>query len=605
VLNPDLRHLLTDGLRPPTGWRIDAAIATTYTLDLTSLLLAPLSMAAYDQSEGGIEGAAPHELLEAIRRYAERTTVFCQAGGIHVPSTYRKLTVFAEDSVVEVAPPPGRVFHPKVWLLRFTNPAGAFTHRLLVLSRNLTGDRSWDTVLMTEEDASLPGQMPATPTADFINALTEMTVRPLSDSRRELLEDMARTVRGRSFGVPKPFTAGHLMAIGTGAQDGWPVPAQVDRCVVISPFLDVGTIRRLPAGSTIVSRPEAFDRVGAAVLDGHDLRVLQPHADAPEDEIDFATDDAGANGTSRPFEVKSGLHAKVLAWDIGDSSRLLTGSANATSAAFGGNIEFGVLLEGRPGTGGAAAILKDSDKETGFSRLLQPYVAKDQPEADLEFDLEREIEEFHVALAAGGAAVHVSSADDGAFALRLTFARQPAAVGHTWVRPVTLRPADDRPMEDETTWEGRGYNDVTPFIALRTRLERDGVSVERASVIRADLFGAPDDRARRVLRELLKRVEDVLRYLALLLQDPSLDDVAGQMLSATNDDDAGGSARWAILDDLVLLEPLVRAYARGDDSLDRVERLLDDLRDDDGKLPELGPDFHMLWQVLVAAKETR
>src|SRR4051794_29808751 len=138
VLNPDGRHLLTDALRPPTGWRLDVAVATTYTLDLTSLLLAPLSMAAYDHAEEGIDNAAPHELLEAIRRYAERTTVFCQAGGIHVPSTYRKLVVFAEQSVVEVAPPVGRTFHPKIWVLRFTNAAGAITHRLLCLSRNLT-----------------------------------------------------------------------------------------------------------------------------------------------------------------------------------------------------------------------------------------------------------------------------------------------------------------------------------------------------------------------------------------------------------------------------------------------------------------------------------
>lgn len=603
MLNPDIRHLLTDGLRPPTGWRIDAAIATTYTLDLTSLLLAPLSMAAYDHSEGGIEGAAPHELLEAIRRYAERTTVFCQAGGIHVPSTYRKLTVFAEDSVVEVAPPPGRVFHPKMWLLRFTNPAGEFTHRLLVLSRNLTGDRSWDTVLMTEEDASLPGQMPAEPAADFIDALTGMTVRPLSDSRRELVEDMARTVRDRSFGVPKPFTAGHLEAMGTTPGDAWPVPARANRCVVVSPFLDVGTVRRLPTGTTIVSRPEAFDRVGAAILAGHDLRVLQPHADASEDEIDAASDDAGTDEPTRPFEVKSGLHAKVLAWDTGDSSRVLIGSANATSAAFGGNIEFGVLLEGRPGTGGAAAILKDSDKETGFSRLLQPYVAKKQPDADTEFDLEREIEEFHVALAAAGATIHVSASDGGAFGLRLSLTRRPELVGQTWVRPVTLKPAEDRPLGAETTWDGRGYSDITPFIAVRTRLERDGLAVERASAIRADLIGAPEDRARLVLRELLKNVEDVLRYLALLLQDPSLDGVAGQLLTAVNE--TSTTARRAILDDLVLMEPLVRAYARGDDSLDRVGRLLDDLRDDNGLLPELGPDFHTLWQVLVAAKETR
>ena len=353
---------------------------------------------------------------------------------------------------------------------------------------------------------------------------------------------MARTVRGRSFGVPRPFTAGHLMAMGVAQEDTWPVPAIADRCVVISPFLDVGTIRRLPAGTTIVSRPEAFDRVGATVLDGHDLRVLQPHADATEEDIDAGTeDDPTAAGTSRPFEVKSGLHAKVLAWDIGDSSRLLTGSANATSAAFGGNIEFGVMLAGRPGTAGAAAILKDSDKETGFSRLLQPYVAKDQPEADLEFDLEREIEEFHVALAAAGAAVHVEGAEDGAFALRLAFARQPVEVGRTWVRPVTLKPSDDRPLGDETTWEGRGYNDVTPFIAVRTRLERDGVSVERASAIRADLIGAPEDRARRVLARAPQASRGRPALPGPAPPGPEPRRRRRPAPHATNDDDEGGS----------------------------------------------------------------
>ena len=88
------------------------------------MLLAPLAMAAYDQAEEGIENAAPPTLLESIRRHADHTTVLCQAGGIHVPSTYRKLTVFAEEVIVEVAPPPGRMFHPKIWVLRFANADG-------------------------------------------------------------------------------------------------------------------------------------------------------------------------------------------------------------------------------------------------------------------------------------------------------------------------------------------------------------------------------------------------------------------------------------------------------------------------------------------------
>jgi hypothetical protein len=600
VLNPDVRHLLTDALRPPTGWRLDAAVATTYTLDINTLLLAPLSMAAYDQADQGIDNAATHELLEAIRRYADRTTIFCQAGGIHVPSTYRKLTVFAEDSIVEVAPPAGRVFHPKIWVLRFTNAADQFTHRLVCLSRNLTGDRSWDTVLSTEEDRSAASQMSADPAAGFLEDLLTMSVRPVPTAREILVSSIAESLRGRALAVPTPFTAGSLRPLGTARGEPWAMPATADRCLVISPFLDVSTVRRIPAGSTIVSRPDTFDRLGARALDGHNLLVLQPHAEAPPEEMEDEAEDE--DQTDRPLEVKTGLHAKVLAWDTGSASILLTGSANATSAAFGGNVEFGVVLSGPASKCGAAAILKDTEKETGLLRLLQPYTPSADPTPDDAYELEREIEEFHIALAAKKPEYRVASLDDG-YVARLAWEEVPVVLGQTWVRPITLKKEYDRALAADNVWQGLGHSDLTPFLSVRTRLERNGVTVEQSSAIRAELVGAPDDRARRVLRDLLSHVEDVLRYLALLLKDPGIDDVAGAILDATNDEPSG-TPPWdnnGWYDDLVVLEPLVRAFARDDGSLTRVQRLLDDLRDDDGKLPDLGTDFEALWQIVSGA----
>ncbi|MBD3947559.1 phospholipase D family protein [Nocardioides ganghwensis] len=601
MLNPDVRHLLTDALRPPHGWRIDAAIATTYTLDINSLLLAPLSMAAYDQVDNGIEGAAPHELLEAIRRYAERTVVFCQAGGIHVPSTYRKLTVFAEDTVVEVVPPPGRVFHPKIWVLRFTNITGEFTHRFVCLSRNLTGDRCWDTVLSTDEDPSATHQMSAEPAASFLEELVDLSVRDVPLARAALVRHVAGTLRDRRFAVPSPFTEGTLLPFGTPGGAAWPLPVRADTSAVISPFLDVTTVRKLPAGTTIVSRPDTFDRLGADALAGFDTRVLQPHADAPPDDLDG--DEESEDGDTRAWEVKTGLHAKVFAWDVAREATLLTGSANATSAAFGGNIEFGVLLTGPTSSCGAAAILKDDDKQTGFTRLLQPYQASADPQPDLTFDLEREIEEFHVALAGARPSLTVSSTGEE-YDARLELESRPVDPGQTWVRPITLKPQLDRSLDSSTSWRGLAHADITPFVAVRTRVERDGVVVEKSSALRVDLIGAPEDRARRVLRELLSRVEDILRYLALLLKDPGIDDITSALLDATNDEPAGDH-RWggSWVDDLILLEPLVRAAARDDDSIDRVKSLMDDLRDADGALPDLGEDFEALWHVVVAAKE--
>ncbi len=107
TLTPETRVLLTDALRPPAGYRVEIAVGTTYSLNLTALLLAPLSFALFDQANSDEIGAVdPIRLLEAVRRYAEHTTVFCQAGGIHVPSNYRSILTFVEDSVLEVMPPP-------------------------------------------------------------------------------------------------------------------------------------------------------------------------------------------------------------------------------------------------------------------------------------------------------------------------------------------------------------------------------------------------------------------------------------------------------------------------------------------------------------------
>lgn len=611
MLNPDTRHLLTDALRPPTGHRLDAAVATTYTLDLASLLLAPLSMAAYDQSEEGIDGASPHELLEAIRRYADRTTVFCQAGGIHAPSTSRKLTVFAEDSVLEVTPPAGRVFHPKIWVLRFIDSTDALTHRFVCLSRNLTADRSWDTVLMLEEDAAAEHQVAAAPAATFLTDLLAMTTRSTSQPRATLIRGLASSLRDRAFAVPAPFTKAELIPFGTPSGGGWPVPDHADRVLAVSPFLDKATVQRLPEGTTLVSRGETLDRLGATALDGLDLRVLLPHADAPPDAPE--DEELADESKTRGLEIKTGLHAKVLAWDRGKVGSVLTGSANATSAAFDGNIEFGALLSGPVARCGAATILKEDDNETGFVRLLQPHSASAEPVPDPEFELEKELEEFHVALAGSSPTVTVS-ADDDAHRLRLSWATlpKPPASSQSWARPITMTNTADRPLTDDRGWPGLGHTDLTPFVAVRTRVERGDLLVERSCVVRADLLGAPEDRARRVLQELLSKVEDVLRYLALLLRDPSIDDVASGLMQTANEKDGSSWNVHGWMDDLVLVEPLVRAFARGDEALERVQSLLVDLRDDNGRLPDLGPDtdaqwqeFEALWQVVTAAREAR
>ncbi len=128
--------------------------------------------------------ANPVAVLESVRRFADRITVFTQAGQIRVPPAFRAAYAYLERSVVPVeAPRQGGIFHPKVWVIRFTAPDGDVRLRFLCLSRNLTFDRSWDTVLRLD---GKPGDGPnelSQPISDFLRALPGMAISPVAGDR--------------------------------------------------------------------------------------------------------------------------------------------------------------------------------------------------------------------------------------------------------------------------------------------------------------------------------------------------------------------------------------------------------------------------------------
>ena len=78
---------------------------------------------------------------------------------IKVPTQYNKLFTLLEPCLRAIVPSGGEhaSFHPKIWLIRYKGSGGKkranVIYRLIVLSRNLTFDRSWDIA------ASLDGKL--------------------------------------------------------------------------------------------------------------------------------------------------------------------------------------------------------------------------------------------------------------------------------------------------------------------------------------------------------------------------------------------------------------------------------------------------------------
>jgi hypothetical protein len=100
---------------------------------LDALLTIPAAFAFTGDvtTEDLLSTATPLELLNALRTQATKFTVCCDASGIDLPSDARSgVFAFLERSVVPVRAPRDGVFHPKMWVLRFSDDGGCHTgHR--------------------------------------------------------------------------------------------------------------------------------------------------------------------------------------------------------------------------------------------------------------------------------------------------------------------------------------------------------------------------------------------------------------------------------------------------------------------------------------------
>lgn len=607
TLAPESRVLLTDALRPPAGYRLDVAVGTTYSLNLSALLLAPLSFALFEMDDAeDIEKVHPVRLLEAARRYAEHTTVFCQAGGIHVPTNYRSILTFVEDSVLEVmAPHDGAIFHPKIWALRFVDDAGEHLHRVVILSRNMTLDRSWDTALVLDQDDE--GSLAAAPAADFVRALPNLAVRTVTKTRAAEIEDLASTLTAVHLMPPGPFTGGELLPIGLTDARIWPFPATAEKVLAISPFVTRPALRalaRVSSNRVLLSRAESLDLVGSRALEGWDVNVLQRPAEIVLGEED---DSAGAGPTDgvdtrRPDgfrEEHDGLHAKTFVLDLGHrESMMVTGSANLTGETWGTGVEFDAVLTGPTPTCGVDAALEGSPGAPGLRQLLQPYEARTADGVDdTAIATSYVLEEFHQRLAAGQPTMYVAAVGDDTVDAALLFELPAEVPGITSVWPISLpQGGHARPLDARITWR-MSAKSVTPFVGVETTYGEGDAAVTRRCVLKATLMGAVDDRRSDAVFDILQSKDDVLQYLMFLLGDPSVVDLpsgSGEREPGSWAFGSAGSNGAAA----ALFEPLVRAVGRDEDALARVASLVAELRDNEKGDALVPDDFDELWDVV-------
>ena len=604
-----------DALRPPEDHEVGIAVGTTYTMHLEAALMAPAAFAIFSDPSGRRnEHFEPLTLIESLHRHSEKTTVFFQAGQASVPKK-RRLFALMEEMLIPVTAPRGGVFHPKVWAVRFDKPEQNSLYRFICTSRNLTFDRSWDTVLVLE---SVDDESPSAQLSDlsqFIRNLPGLATTPLPKPREATINSFANELELVRGGLPAPFTdlRAHLFGTDHGKRvdTSFEFPGDAEKLLVVSPFLTKERLRKFDVpkeGSTLITEPQQINLHGATI-DEQFGRVFQlaPEAIIADLEVPNPAPSADSLSGGELQEIGrptfAGLHAKLFVFDHPAGTSIFTGSANATTAAFTKNVEILIELIGPTKTLGVDAILNPdaTDSLPFFSFLIEVprHRELEDSEDELDTDERRLLDEARRSIASlriqSRATTRKGTEEpDNSYRLHFLSSESPQFSDQIeWkIRPLTQQPSQNlimaAPSKIDSAFDVT-FLEITSFLVHELKLGSESISF----VTPTNLVEQPEDRTQRLYKELVGDANRFMAYLLLLLSDRESHNIDVRRIideierPSANSSSAGFEAP--------LLEAMLRTLDRDPYRLTQVHQILAGLPSDESGDSFLPPEFYAAW----------
>jgi hypothetical protein len=596
MLNPDARSLYTGAVTPPPGYLFDQAVATTYSLDPATVLSLPTHIALAERPSSAT--LDPIMLLESLRRLSGRFSVYVDHAGIKPPSGSNILFGLLESMVIPTKAPRGGVFHPKMWVLRFVQPDidEPPLIRLLLLSRNITYDRSWDISLQLEGRPGRRYIAANRPLGEFLSSLPTLSTQPVEEARKVQIDRLADELRKTVWELPEEFEEVVFHIIGS-KRKVWS-PSWSRRMAVISPFITDDALSWLSDQTeelvAVVSRPEELNQISAETLQLVGKCFTLDEAAETED------------GEEPGKQDTVGLHAKVYVAEKGWWTRLYLGSANATSAALlqCNNSEVLVELVGRTSrVGGIETLLG----KNGLGHMLAEYSQPDElaPGDDEEACARKALEKARDFLA--HAELKLTCERDGdAWRLSLVSTEPLSLSGISAFKAWPITVSEDRAtdifglIQSGFAEIGRyAPESVTGLVAFEFVSKIRKLSLRM--VLNIPVEGLPENRDDVIFKLILNNREGFLRYLFLLLGE-----YTGGFLNKKGFFNTGnGSGSWAegFWHEVPILEELARAFSRSPDKLKDVQAVVNRLMRDEESKSIVPKEFIELWDVFEIAME--
>ena len=582
-------------LAPPEGYTLEAAVGTSYSLDFDALVGVCMALGLSADTDSALLNN-PVYLLETLRRIGDRVVLFCQAGEIKTPGNASALYILLEKIVYQVQVKKQRLaprlpsFHPKFWQLKYISADGDELYRTVVMSRNLTFDRSWDVSVSLEGCKQKKPVPKSRPLAGFMEYLRGSIIGADDNSKakRKLLKRLTSDIEYVNFkldsreftdfefipvGVPKP--AGGVSRIN----DAPLFASTFHELLIMSPFLSAGVIEEFNGRNRrienprclLITRRESLSLLRPDQCDKFDLYTMKDQVIDGESAL---SDDAGAI-------KKQDIHAKIYMWRHDSDSELYLGSLNASRSALAGNVEFVLRLISSNRWLNLDKLTQDlfggepGNPDNPFVLTPLPPNTCDQEEEVLTI-LERQIKEL-CRLSPKASVVR----QDGGYRVDISFDKLPDFENIS-VSPLLSNKSV--PLAPLVTIDGLSLLQLSEFYSITAR--RDGKKVSR--VIKIPTENIPQNRESAVVTNVVKDTKCFFQYLAFLLGDDYL--ISALENTEFQKRGASGAKKQPAMPGLY--EKMLKTAATSPEKLDEIEYILK-MVNDDGIIP---PGFNDLYQ---------
>lgn len=595
MLQPNKDRLDYGNLLMPTeGFQLDNAIATSYSLDLDALISIPVALYFAHSLDLNVKQDVV-QVLDSIRRASDTVKVFCQKGQIKVPETQHRLYSFVEPCVVQVPPTQQESFHPKVWVIRYKNNYKEIKYRVIILSRNLTFDRSWDVAFQMEGDCIQDRQKnfgKTKPLIDFINYLSGFEKISWLKS---FVADLGKTDFQITSNEFEDFT---FLPMGF---EGYKKNILFDNYVyddllIISPFVTNGGLEIAKQHSavkpTLFSREFELKKINREVLSHFSIYHLSNDFVDGEEKLEVDTEE-------NLLSQQQDLHAKIYSYKSGWDAYLLLGSANCSKRAMENNVEFMIQLKGKNSKIGPDAIFAELVNKD--LHVFQQYSATEELTAQEKLldEQEQELQKLKIELVTSILKARATQQEDSNFQIDLEFNLKGIKTNpKIEVEAYLLNSEQKQTLQigEKNIWSVHniGELDLSCFLILDLKLKGSAAHLKFAMKI--EIANLPNTRSTKIFRDIISNTANFFKYIRFLLAENYWDEQLS--FGEGNGKHSDGSPFGFYFSEEPIYENMLKAISREPEKLAEIKKVMDKLSEEENKeTPIIPEDFKELWNV--------